>query len=53
LLPKADLLFVHLRGSDTRPEDTLGDSVRLMEALAWVACRKSRPGWSGGVLVLA
>ena len=39
LAPGADLLFVHLRGADTGPEDTLGDSVRLVEALAWVADR--------------
>ncbi len=33
--PGADLLFVHLRGDDTRPEDDLGDSVRLLEGMRW------------------
>lgn len=37
--PGADLLFVHLRGDDTRPEQTLGDSVRLLEAIHWVFAR--------------
>jgi predicted acylesterase/phospholipase RssA/subtilisin family serine protease len=31
--PNADIVFVHLRGSDTHPQDTLGDSVRLLEAV--------------------
>lgn len=34
--PGAELLFVHLRGDDTRPEQTLGDSVRLLEAIHWI-----------------
>lgn len=33
--PGAGILFVHLRADDTRPEDTLGDSARLLEALDW------------------
>lgn len=33
--PGADLIFVHLRGEDTRPEDTLGDSSRLLEGFDW------------------
>lgn len=37
--PEAELLFVHLRGDDTRPEETLGDSVRLVEAVRWVLDR--------------
>ncbi len=36
IAPGADLIFVHLRGSDTRPEDTLGDSVRLLEAVDFI-----------------
>jgi subtilisin family serine protease len=44
MAPKADLGFVHLRGDDTRPEDTLGDSVRLLEAVRYIADRtKGRP----------
>jgi subtilisin family serine protease len=34
--PEAELLFVHLRASDTLPTDTLGDSVSLLEAVRWV-----------------
>ncbi|MEM9490653.1 MAG: S8 family serine peptidase, partial [Myxococcota bacterium] len=37
--PGADLLFVHLRGDDTLPQETLGDSVRLLEAVRWVLDR--------------
>jgi subtilisin family serine protease len=37
--PGADLVAVHLRGGDTRRTDCLGDSVRLLEALAYVARR--------------
>lgn len=37
--PGADLLFVHLRGNDTHPEDTLGDSVRLLEAVDYIIHR--------------
>src|SRR5438093_1621133 len=33
---EADLLFVHVRGDDTMPTDTLGDSVSLLEAVRWV-----------------
>lgn len=33
--PEADLLFVHLTGTDTAPDDTLGDSVRLLEAVRY------------------
>jgi subtilisin family serine protease len=33
--PEAELLFVHLRGDDTRPEDDLTDSVRLLEGVRW------------------
>jgi subtilisin family serine protease len=36
LAPGAELIFVHLRGDDTRPEDSLGDSVRLLEALRFM-----------------
>jgi subtilisin family serine protease len=39
LAPGAELIGVHLRGTDTRPDDTLGDSVRLLEALRFVADR--------------
>lgn len=35
IAPGADLLFVHLRGDDTAPEDTLGDSARILEAFDW------------------
>jgi predicted acylesterase/phospholipase RssA/subtilisin family serine protease len=34
--PNADIVFVHLRGSDTHPQDTLGDSVRLLEAVDFI-----------------
>jgi len=34
--PKADIVFVHLKSADTRPEDTLGDSVRLLEAVDFI-----------------
>ena len=37
--PAADLMFVHLRGDDTAPQDTLGDSVRLLEGARYVADR--------------
>jgi len=37
MAPSADLGFVHLRGDDTRPEDTMGDSVRLLEAVRYIA----------------
>ncbi len=37
--PGADLIFVHLRGDDTRPQDVLGDSVRLFEAVAYIVER--------------
>ncbi|MEW8492463.1 MAG: S8 family serine peptidase [Candidatus Thiodiazotropha taylori] len=34
--PGTDLIFVHLKGDDTQPEDSLGDSVRLLEAVHYV-----------------
>lgn len=34
--PDADFIFVHLRGNDTDPRDTLGDSVRLLEAMRYI-----------------
>jgi subtilisin family serine protease len=34
--PQADLIFVHLKGEDTLPEDTLGDSARVLEAVRYV-----------------
>ncbi|HEV2778158.1 MAG TPA: S8 family serine peptidase [Actinophytocola sp.] len=34
--PGADLIFVHLMADDTRPEDTLGDSVRILEAFRYI-----------------
>ena len=34
--PNADIVFVHLRGSDTHPQDNLGDSVRLLEAVDFI-----------------
>lgn len=37
--PDAEILFVHLRGDDTLPQETLGDSVRLLEAVRWVLDR--------------
>jgi hypothetical protein len=37
--PEADLIFVHLKGEDTRPEDNLGDSVRLLEAVRYILDR--------------
>lgn len=37
--PEADLIFVHLRGNDTTPRQTLGDSVRLLEAVRYVKDR--------------
>ena len=40
--PGAELLFVHLRGDDTLPQETLGDSVRLLEAVRWVLDRAGR-----------
>jgi subtilisin family serine protease len=33
---EARLIFVHLRGDDTRPEDNLGDSVRLLEGIRYI-----------------
>jgi subtilisin family serine protease len=35
--PEASLIFIHLRGNDTDPRDTLGDSVRLLEAVHYIA----------------
>jgi subtilisin family serine protease len=44
LAPAADIVFVHLRGGDTGALDTLGDSVRLLEAVRYVAdCAGERP----------
>jgi len=37
--PEADLIFVHLRGNDTDPRQTLGDSVRLLEAVRYIKDR--------------
>jgi subtilisin family serine protease len=37
--PDAELIFVHLKGDDTRPQDTLGDSVRLLEAVRYIVDR--------------
>lgn len=34
--PGSDLIFVHLKGTDTRLEDNLGDSVRLLEAIRYI-----------------
>jgi subtilisin family serine protease len=34
--PEADLICVHLKGDDTQPEDTLGDSVRVLEAVRFI-----------------
>lgn len=42
--PEADLICVHLKGDDTLPEDTLGDSVRVLEALRFIRdCAGDRP----------
>jgi subtilisin family serine protease len=38
---RADLVFVHLTSDDTRPEGTLGDSVRILEAVHYVIARAS------------
>jgi subtilisin family serine protease len=35
--PEATLVFVHLKGEDTHEEDTLGDSVRLLESARYLA----------------
>ncbi|WP_225755260.1 S8 family serine peptidase [Actinotalea sp. Marseille-Q4924] len=32
----ADIVAVHLRGDDTNPDDTLGDSVRILEGVDYV-----------------
>ncbi len=37
--PEADLIVVHLKGNDTQPEDTLGDSVRVLEGIHYVLDR--------------
>jgi subtilisin family serine protease len=37
--PESDILFVHLKGNDTRPEDNLGDSARLLEAVSYIVDR--------------
>jgi subtilisin family serine protease len=36
---EADLMFVHLRGDDTGPHETLADSARLLEAIRYVVDR--------------
>ncbi|MEX2540728.1 MAG: S8 family peptidase [Trueperaceae bacterium] len=42
--PEAELIFVHLKGRDIGPEDTLGDSVRLLEAVDYILQRaEGRP----------
>jgi len=42
--PAADLVCVHLKGEDTHPEDTLGDSVRVLEAVRFIVdCAGDRP----------
>ncbi|WP_426228311.1 S8 family serine peptidase [Pseudarthrobacter sp. DSP2-3-2b1] len=33
--PGCDILFCHLSADDTRPEDSLADSARLLEGFAW------------------
>lgn len=38
--PEASLGFIHLRGSDVRPEHNLGDSVRLLEAVRFAFDRR-------------
>jgi subtilisin family serine protease len=42
MAPAADLAFVHLKGDDTGPQDTLGDSVRLLEAIRYLVDRAGR-----------
>ncbi|MBQ1783546.1 MAG: S8 family serine peptidase [Gammaproteobacteria bacterium] len=37
--PAAELICVHLRGDDTGPADTLGDSVRVLEAVDYILRR--------------
>jgi hypothetical protein len=39
MAPAADLVFVHLKGDDTWPQQTLGDSVRLLEAVDYIVDR--------------
>lgn len=42
--PEAELLFVHLAGTDTAADDNLGDSVRLLEAVRYAFdCAGDRP----------
>lgn len=36
LASDASILAVHLRGDDTTPDDTLADSVRILEGVDWV-----------------
>lgn len=44
MAPKADLLFVHLKGNDTLNTDTMGDSVSLLEAVRFaIDTAGSRP----------
>ncbi len=37
--PGVDYIFVHLKADDTRPQDTLGDSARLLDAIAYMVGR--------------
>ena len=37
--PEAEIIFVHLKGEDTQFGDTLGDSVRLFEAIRYIVDR--------------
>ena len=37
--PEADIIFCHLKGDDVSPEDTLGDSVRILEAVRYIVDR--------------
>jgi subtilisin family serine protease len=42
--PEADLVCVHLKGDDTQLQDTLGDSVRVLEAIRFIVdCAGERP----------
>ena len=37
--PEAEIIAVHLRGDDTSPSDTLGDSARILEAVDYILRR--------------
>jgi subtilisin family serine protease len=43
LAPGADLIGVHLRGEDTGPLETIGDSVRVLEAVRYIVDRAQGP----------